>query len=95
LPWLYWAWCYAHQLELVCKDAFSSCLFHDIDEMLLRLYCLYEKSSDVNFQTLSMILRRYLNSLKVVIYLWSSRKSLNYIQVESFTASCQSTWGLP
>ena len=44
LPWLYWAWCYAHQLELACKDAFSSRLFHDIDDMLLRLYCLYQKS---------------------------------------------------
>ena len=32
------------QLEHACKDAFSSCLFHDIDEMLLRLYYLYEKS---------------------------------------------------
>ena len=21
LPWLYWAWCYAHRLELACKDA--------------------------------------------------------------------------
>lgn len=44
LPWLYWAWCYAHRLELACKDAFSSRLFHDIDDMLLRLYYLYEKS---------------------------------------------------
>lgn len=44
LPWLYWAWCYAHWLELACKNAFSSCLFHDIDDMLLRLYYLYEKS---------------------------------------------------
>ena len=44
LPWLYWGWCYAHRLELACKDAFSSRLFHDIDDMLLRLYYLYEKS---------------------------------------------------
>ena len=44
LPWLFWAWCYAHRLELACKDAFSSRLFQDIDEMLLRLYFLYEKS---------------------------------------------------
>lgn len=33
LPWLHWAWCYAHWLELACKDAFSSHLFHDIDDM--------------------------------------------------------------
>ena len=38
LPWLYWAWCYVHQLELECKNAFSSWLFHDTDDMLLRLY---------------------------------------------------------
>ena len=44
LPWLHWAWCYAHRLELACNDAFSSHLFHDVDEMLLRLYYLYEKS---------------------------------------------------
>lgn len=24
-----WAWCYGHQLELACKDAFTSCLFRD------------------------------------------------------------------
>ena len=44
LPWLFWAWCYAHRLELACKDAFTSQLFKEIDEMLLRLYYLYEKS---------------------------------------------------
>ena len=44
MPWLFWAWCYAHHLELACKDAFSSHLFKDFDEMLLRLYYLYEKS---------------------------------------------------
>ena len=27
LPWLYWSWCYAHRLELACKDAFSSPLY--------------------------------------------------------------------
>jgi len=45
LPWLHWSWCYVHRLELACKDAFTSQLFHNIDEMLLRLYYLYE-----NFQ---------------------------------------------
>ena len=44
LPWVSWAWCYAHCLELACKNALSSKLFKDIDEMLLRLYYLYEKS---------------------------------------------------
>ena len=30
LPWLFWAWCYAHRLELACKDSFSSGLFTNI-----------------------------------------------------------------
>ena len=65
LPSLNWGWCYPHRLELACKDAFSSRLFHDIDEMLLRLYYLYEShlGSAVNFQTLLMI-SRCSNSLK-------------------------------
>ena len=73
LPWLYWAWYYAHRPELACKDAFSSHPFHDIDDMLLRLYYLYKQNhlgSAVNFQTLLMISRRWLNSLKDVIYLY-------------------------
>ena len=44
LPWIFWAWCYAHRLELACKDAFCSQLFKDLSEMLLRLYYLYSKS---------------------------------------------------
>ena len=44
LLWLYWVGCYTHWLEFACKDVFSTCLFHDIDDMLLRSYYLYEKS---------------------------------------------------
>ncbi len=44
LPWLHWAWCFSHRLELACRDSFSSSLFQDINEMLLRLYYLYHKS---------------------------------------------------
>ena len=44
LPWLFWGWYYSHRLELACKDAFSSTLFSAINEMLLRLYYVYEKS---------------------------------------------------
>ena len=44
LLWLHRAWCYAHRLELACKYAFTTHLFHDIDDMLLRLYYLYKKS---------------------------------------------------
>ena len=44
LPWLFWCWCYAHRLELAYKAPFSSSLFESIEQMLLRLYYLYEKS---------------------------------------------------
>ena len=43
-PWLFWAWCFSHRLELACKDACISSLFSDISEMLLRLYYLYHQS---------------------------------------------------
>ena len=44
LPWVVWSWCYAHRLELACKDGIKSRLFKDIEQLLLRLYYLYEKS---------------------------------------------------
>jgi len=44
LPWIYWAWCYAHRLELACKDSLSSELFRDVIDMLLQLYYLYSRS---------------------------------------------------
>ena len=44
LPWLFWAWCFSHRLELACKDACVSSLFLQINEMLLRLFYLYNKS---------------------------------------------------
>jgi len=40
----HWMSCYAYCLELDCKDIFSSQLFNNIAEMLLRLYYLYSKS---------------------------------------------------
>lgn len=43
MPWLCWAWCYAHCLELACKDASSSHLLSDPLEILMRLYYLYQK----------------------------------------------------
>ena len=45
VPWVFWSWCYAHRLELSSKDGLNSQLFKNIDEMLLRLYYLNEKSS--------------------------------------------------
>ncbi len=44
LPWIFWMWCLAHQMELAIKDALTNTSFCDIDDMLMRLYYLYEKS---------------------------------------------------
>ena len=44
LPWVYWMWCLAHRLELAVKDALNGTSFDFIDEMLFRLYYIYEKS---------------------------------------------------
>ena len=43
LPWLFWSWCFVYRLELACKDAFISPLFHEISVMLLRLYYLSQE----------------------------------------------------
>ena len=45
LPWIVWVWCLAHRTELAISDALSgtSC-FKMVDDMLLRLYYLYQKS---------------------------------------------------
>ena len=42
---LFWEWCFAHCLKLALKDGLQSCLFNEVEEMLLRLYCLYKKSA--------------------------------------------------
>ena len=44
LSWVYWMWCLAHRLELAIKDALKGTSFDFIDDMLLRLYYIYEKS---------------------------------------------------
>lgn len=44
IPWIFWMWCLAHRLELSIKDALKGTWFDDIDNMLLQLYYLYEKS---------------------------------------------------
>ena len=43
-PWVEVFWCLAHQLELSLKDALNDTLFQAINEMLLRVYYVYEKS---------------------------------------------------
>lgn len=44
VPWVVVFWCLAHRLELALKNALQDTLFTRIDEMLLRVYYLYEKS---------------------------------------------------
>ena len=44
LPWLFWMWCIAHRLELAVKDALQDTTFKLIDDMLLKLYSLYQRS---------------------------------------------------
>lgn len=55
LPWVLWTWCYAHRLELACKDALSSHLFKSIDEMLLKLYYVYAKSPKKSCELTSIV----------------------------------------
>ena len=44
LRWVFWMWCMAHRLELAIKDATKATAFDLIDDLLLRLHYLYEKS---------------------------------------------------
>ena len=44
LSWVFWMRCLAHRLELAVKDALKGTAFDAIDDMLLKLYYLYEKS---------------------------------------------------
>ncbi len=44
VPWVYWSWCLAHRLELAVKDAMKGTSFDLIDDMLLRLYYIYDRS---------------------------------------------------
>ncbi len=44
LSWIFWMWCLAHRLELAIKDALKQTSFDKVEEMLLRLYFIYEKS---------------------------------------------------
>ena len=43
-PWIIYVWCVAHRLELALKDALKGTCFDSVDEVLLRLYYLYENS---------------------------------------------------
>ena len=56
LPWLHWSWCYAHRLELACKNAFASSLFTNIVDMLLRLFYIYENSPKKSYELANIVI---------------------------------------
>ena len=41
---VFWSWCMAHRLELAVRDALKGSVFDLVDDMLLRLYLIYEHS---------------------------------------------------
>ena len=43
-PWLQVIYCFSYRLELSIKDAFQTDAFVKIDEMLMKMYYLYQKS---------------------------------------------------
>ncbi len=55
VPWLFWSWCFSHRLELACKDACISSVFKDINEMLLRLFYLYNNSPKKSTQLAEIV----------------------------------------
>ena len=44
MPWLVFVWCMAHRLELALKESLRGTYFDVVDNMLLKMYYLYEKS---------------------------------------------------
>ena len=44
MQWLIFNWCLSHQLELAIEESLKGTGFGDVDEMLLGLYYLYDKS---------------------------------------------------
>ena len=45
LGWIYRMWCVAHHLELSAKDALKEICFDFVDDMLIKLFYVYERSS--------------------------------------------------
>ena len=55
IPWVYWNWCFAHRIELAIKDALKNSSFTLVDDMILRLYYIYEKSPKKCRQLLEVV----------------------------------------
>ena len=43
-PWIQVIHCFNHRVELALKDAFRTTSFEEVDSMLCKLYCLYQRS---------------------------------------------------
>ena len=43
-PWIIFEWCIAHRLELALKDGLKGTGFHDINDLILKMYYLYKRS---------------------------------------------------
>ena len=43
-PWLVFIWCITHRLELAIENALQGMIFNTIDEIILRLFYLYQKA---------------------------------------------------
>ena len=44
MPWIVFVWCMAHRLELAFQDALKDTFFDEIDDMILKIFYLYQKS---------------------------------------------------
>ena len=93
IPWLSWAWCFSHRLELACKDAFTSSLFSEIDEMLLRLFYLYCNSPKKS-KELDIIAGRFMSCPRKELTCTLPRHSLDWAQTSSTAADCGWIWSL-
>jgi len=63
--WFLFVWCIAHRLKLALKDTFSGTYFIEIDDCLLKLYYLYEKSPK-RLRSLQELSNIYKDSLEFV-----------------------------
>ena len=60
--WLELVHCFNHRIELASKDAFDTLPFGDIDNMLMKIYYLYEKSPK-RYRELKELPEAYENSI--------------------------------
>ena len=78
LEWIFWMWCLAHRLEL---DALKGTSFDFIDEVLLRIYFIYEKSPKKCRELESIV-----NDLKEVFNFFDEGKEVRPIR------ACGTRW---